>query len=158
MKSIYKACSLLLLAISLPIYSVYADHHMSKFGTRAEAKDLLTRAVNLMKHDSNYALLMMSVGRGGFYNKDLYPFCANEKGILTGHPFNVGLNLKEFKDVDGLNVGELFFKKAKAGKFTEVKYKFERLEEGVLTKQIYTKVAFVTKVANHVCAVGYYVK
>ena len=158
MKFIHKAWCFVILAISLPISSIYADHHMSKFGTRAEAKDLLTRAVNLMKHDTDYALLMMSIGRGGFYNKDLYPFCANEKGILTGHPFNVGLDLKGFEDVEGLKVGELFFKKAKIGKFSEVKYKFERLEEGVLTKQIYTKIAFVTRVANHVCAVGYYVK
>ena len=158
MKSIYKTCFSLMLAVSLPICSVYADHHMSKFGTRAEAKDLLTRAVNLMKHDSDYALLMMSIGRGGFYNKDLYPFCANENGILTGHPFNVGVDLREFTDIDGLKVGELFFKKAEEGKFAEVKYKFERLEEGVLTKQIYTKISFVTKLAKHVCAVGYYVK
>jgi hypothetical protein len=138
--------------------SLYADHHLSKFGTRAEAKLLLTRAVNLMKHDKDHALVLMSIGRGGFYIKDLYPFCANSAGILTGHPFNVGINIKLFKDIDGVKVGELLFKNAKEGEFSEIKYKLERLEEGVLTKQTYTKIAFVTKVADHVCAVGYYVK
>ncbi len=158
MKYFYKAFSVIFFLIFLPLNMVVADHHMSKFGTREEARSLLDRAVSLMKHDKEYALLMMSIGRGGFYIKDLYPFCANEEGTLTGHPFNLGVNLKTFKDVDGVKVGELMFKTAKLGKISEVKYKLARLEEGVLTKQIYTKISFVTKVDDHVCAVGYYKK
>jgi hypothetical protein len=158
MKCILKYCSLFFLILSIPINAVYADHHLSKFGTREEAKELLKRAVNLMNHDKDHALVMMSIGRGGFYMKDLYPFCANEEGVLTGHPFNLGTNLKLLKDVDGKNLGDLIFKNARKGKISEVKYKLARLEEGVLTKRIYTKISFVTKVANHVCAVGYYKK
>tara|TARA_A100001011_G_scaffold303203_1_gene317119 strand:- start:310 stop:786 length:477 start_codon:yes stop_codon:yes gene_type:complete len=158
MKLFYNFWLVVLFLIVFSINLVHADHHMSKFGTRQEAKSLLERVVNLMNHDKEYALLMMSIGRGGFYIKDLYPFCANEKGTLTGHPFNVGVNLKTFKDVDGVMVGEMMFKKAKPGKISEVKYKLARLEEGLLTKKIYTKISFVTKVEDHVCAVGYYKK
>jgi len=158
MKYFYKRWIANFIMIFLPVSGVVADHHMSKFGTRQEAKTLLERTVNLMNHDKEYALLMMSIGRGGFYIKDLYPFCANREGTLTGHPFNLGVNLKSFRDVDGVKVGELMFEVAKPGKISEVKYKLERLEEGVLTKQIYTKISFVTKVGDHVCAVGYYKK
>lgn len=158
MKKFLKLFCLIFLANYISINAVFADHHLSKFGTREEARELLNRAVNLMNHDKEHALLMMSIGRGGFYIKDLYPFCANKDGVLTGHPFNLGVNLKLLKDVDGQNLGELLFKNAKKGKISEVKYKLARLEEGVLTKQIYTKISFVTKVANYVCAVGYYKK
>lgn len=158
MNSLFKLCLSSFFTVFLPLGTLYADHHMSKFGTREEARDLLDRAINLMKHDKNYALMMMSIGRGGLYEKDLYPFCANKDGVLTGHPFNVGLNIMGFKDVDGVKVGDLIFKNATEGKVSEVKYKLARLEEGVLSKKIYTKISFVTKIDDHVCAVGYYKK
>ena len=81
-----------------------------EYGTEEEAEMMLNRAVNLMKFDEMYALEQMTEGGGGFIIKDLYPFCANSKGILVGHPVNVGFNVLDFVDSDGKNVGEEFFK------------------------------------------------
>ena len=54
-----------------------------EFGTEEEAKAMLNRAVTLMEFNELFALEQMTEGAGGFKVKDLYPFCANSKGILV---------------------------------------------------------------------------
>ena len=46
-----------------------------------------------MKFNELFALEQITEGAGGFKIKDLYPLCVNAKGILVGHPVNVGFNL-----------------------------------------------------------------
>ena len=124
------------------------------FGTEEEAKAMLDRAVNLMKFNELFALEQMTEGSGGFKIKDLYPFCANSKGILVGHPVNVGFNLLDFIDSDGKNVGEEFLKVAENNKINKVTYKLARITTD--DEKEFEKTALVTKVKKYVCAVGFY--
>ncbi len=135
------------LLLSTKTYSV-------EFGTEEEAKTMLDRAVNLMNFDEMYALEQMTEGAGGFKVKDLYPFCANSKGILVGHPVNVGADILQFIDSDGKKVGEEFYKVAKKNKITKVSYKLARITTD--DTQEFEKVALVTKVKKYICAVGFY--
>ena len=125
-----------------------------EFGTEEEAKAMLNRAVNLMEFNELFALEQMTEGSGGFKVKDLYPFCANSKGILVGHPVNVGFNILDFVDSDGKNVGEEFLRVAKKKKINKVTYKLPRITTED-TKE-FEKTALVTKVKKYICAVGFY--
>ena len=125
-----------------------------EFGTEEEAKAMLDRAVNLMKFNELFALEQMTEGAGGFKVKDLYPLCVNAKGILVGHPVNVGFNLLEFVDSDGKNVGEEFLKVAQENKISKVTYKLARITTE--DEKEFEKTALVTKVKKYICAVGFY--
>ena len=125
-----------------------------EFGTEDEAKAMLDRAVNLINFNELFALEAMTEGSGGFIEKDLYPFCANSKGVLVGHPVNVGFDLLDFVDSDGKNVGEEFLKVAKKNEINKVTYKLARITTD--EEQELEKTALVTKVKKYICAVGYY--
>ena len=131
----------------------------AEVGTEEEARSMLERAVNLVNYDKAFALNVFTEGTGGFKYKDLYPFCADDAGMLTGHPFNVGFDLLKFIDSDGKNVGEEFLKVAEVGVFKKVAYKITYPKEANMkeTKE-YQKVALVTKVSDQICAVGYHKK
>ena len=125
-----------------------------EFGTEEEAKAMLDRTVNLMKFNELFALEQMTEGAGGFKVKDLYPLCINAKGILVGHPVNVGFDLLEFVDSDGKNVGEEFLKVAQENKISKVTYKLARITTE--DEKEFEKTALVTKVKKYICAVGFY--
>ena len=125
-----------------------------EFGTEEEAKAMLDRTVNLMKFNELFALEQITEGAGGFKIKDLYPLCVNAKGILVGHPVNVGFNLLEFVDTDGKNVGEEFLRVAQENKINKVTYKLARITTS--DEKELEKTALVTKVKKYICAVGYY--
>tara|TARA_A100001011_G_scaffold399407_1_gene507897 strand:- start:6605 stop:7066 length:462 start_codon:yes stop_codon:yes gene_type:complete len=143
-------------------FSIFLISFMSKsiskdFGTEEEAKNMLNRAVNLINYDKAYALNIFTERTGGFNFKDLYPFCADDSGILTGHPFNVGFDLLDFIDSDGKNVGEEFLKVAKVGKINKVTFKITYPLDTIKKKdKEYIKTALVTKVSDQICAVGYH--
>jgi len=122
------------------------------FGTAAEAKAMLEKAVAAIKADKAKALEMFTKGEGGFKDRDLYPFCGGPDGNFTAHPKLVGKSLKELKDKAGKALGAEMYKVAKEGKISEVGYMWPRpgSDEPV------QKVSFVTKAADQVCAVGYY--
>jgi signal transduction histidine kinase len=127
----------------------------AQFGTAEEARSLLDRAVTSMKADSAKAIAQINNGEGGFKNRDLYVFCyANGKVVAHGNdPTRVGLLTKDLKDTTGKLYGEEMLRIAEEGKVAEVSYMFPR--PGSDTTPV-SKVALVTKVADHVCAVGYY--
>jgi hypothetical protein len=127
------------------------------FGTEKEATMMLERAVNLVNYDKAYALNVFTERTGGFKFKDLYPFCADNMGILTGHPFNLGLDLLTFIDSDGKNVGKEFLKVAEVGKIKKVTFKITYPKDSIMEKdKEYEKIALVTKVSDQICAVGYH--
>ena len=127
------------------------------FGTEEEATNMLERAVNLINYNKTYALNIFTERTGGFNFKDLYPFCADDSGILTGHPFNVGFDLLTFIDSDGKNVGEEFLKVAQVGKINKVTFKITYPKNTIKAKdKEYKKTALVTKVGDQICAVGYH--
>ena len=133
----------------------------AEFGTRDQAKGMLDRAVGMLKADKDRALDLFTSGHGGFKNKDLYVFCMGPDGMLTGHPYFMGANLRQWKDSTGKAVGEEIYAVAKKGQFDEVLYKAPRPAGGKTTvtaeeaAQVDT-VSFVTKVDDQICGVGYY--
>lgn len=123
-----------------------------EYGTPAEAKAMLEKAVAAVKQDETKALAMFTSGEGGFKEKDLYPFCAGPDGNFTAHPKLVGKSLADLEDKTGKNFGEEIIEEAEEGEISEVTYMWPRpgSDEPV------EKVAYVTKVNEQVCAVGYY--
>lgn len=123
-----------------------------EYGTPAEAKAMLEKAVAAVKQDESKALEMFTKGAGGFKEKDLYPFCAGPDGNFTAHPKLVGKSLADLKDPTGKAFGQEILDTAQQGKISEVTYMYPR-PGGTDPVQ---KVAYVTKVEDQVCAVGYY--
>lgn len=123
-----------------------------EFGTAAEAKAMLDKAVAALKADKAGALAKFAKGEGGFKDRDLYPFCGGSDGNFTAHPSLVGKSLKDLKDKTGKALGEEIYKTAKEGQVSEVSYMWPRPG----TTDPVQKVSYVTKVGDQVCAVGYY--
>jgi hypothetical protein len=124
------------------------------FGTEAEAKAMLDKAVVAVKADKAKALGMFQKGEGGFKDRDLYPFCANAgDGAFTAHPALMGKKIQDIVDKNGKKLGEEMQKTATEGKVSDVSYMWPR--PGADTTPV-AKVTFVTKVGDQVCGVGYY--
>ena len=85
------------------------------FGTEAEAKAMLDKAVAAVKANKADALAQFTKGEGGFKDRDLYPFCGGPDGNFTAHPTLVGKSLKDLKDKAGKPLGEEMYKVAKEG-------------------------------------------
>jgi signal transduction histidine kinase len=125
----------------------------AQFGTAADARAMLEKAVVAVKADKAKALDQMQKGEGGFKDRDLYTFCANVRdGILTAHPSLKGTKLQTINDKDGKALGEEMMKIATEGKMGEVAYMWPRPGDTTPVQ----KVTFVTKVGDQVCGVGYY--
>jgi len=139
--------SLAVLSLGLATVALAAD-----FGTAAEAKAMLEKAVVALKANQATALAMFQKGEGGFKDRDLYVFCGGPDGNFTAHPTLTGKSLKDLKDKTGKALGEEIYKTAEAGKISEVAYMWTRPGS---TDQV-QKVSYVTKVGDQVCAVGYY--
>jgi signal transduction histidine kinase len=122
------------------------------YGTPEEARAMLERAVAAVEEDKAAALAMFAKGEGGFKDRDLYPYCGGPDGLFTAHPTLVGKSLKDQKDKAGMALGTEVYGKAKEGEMAEVAYMWPRPGE---TEPV-QKVVYVTKVADQVCAVGYY--
>lgn len=148
--------SLLLIACIFIGQNVYADGHNKKFGTAKEAKELLTRTVNLVRFNDIIAFTMITAGQGGFRNKDLYPFCTNMDGIMVAHPFVSGTDMSNFKTSDGIKVADVMLQNAKENKISKITYKLNRT--GNTQDKEFKKTTFYTKVGKYVCASGYYSK
>jgi hypothetical protein len=126
----------------------------AEYGTSAEAKAMLERAVAALKANKANALSMFSKGEGGFKEKDLYPFCGGPDGIFTATPIPslVGKSLRELKDKAGKSLGEEIYKSAQEGKVTEISYMWPRPGG---TEPV-AKVTYCTKITDQICCVGYY--
>ena len=145
--------------ISTILFLNFSIINAEDFGTEKEAMIMLERAVNLVNYDKSFALNVITERTGGFDFKDLYPFCADDAGMLTGHPFNIGFDLLKFVDSDGKNVGEEFLKVAEVGKIKKVSYKIIYPKDSNMKEdKEYKKIALVTKVSDQICAVGYHEK
>ncbi len=146
-----KPITVLMVAVVLMVAAGVAS--AAEFGTREQAKALLERAVAVLKADKDRALDLFTSGNGGFIDRDLYVFCGGPDGMLTAHPYFMGINLKMFKDKTGMAVGEEVYASAKEGEVSEISYKW--LQPGGGDEQV-DKVSFYTKVADQVCGVGFY--
>ena len=135
--------------------STAALAQQNQFGTAAEAKAMLAKAVAAVQADKATALAMFNKGEGGFKDRDLQPFCFNvSDGTLTAAtmPSLLGTDVRTLKDKTGKPFGEEVYKAAMEGKMTEVSYMFPRPGE---TEPV-QKVSFITKVGDQGCGVGYF--
>lgn len=123
-----------------------------EYGSSEEAKAMLNKAAEAVKQDKQGALQKFAKGEGGFKDRDLYPFCGDAQGNFTAHPTLTGKSLKDLQDKAGKPLGQEIYAKAKEGQVSEVEYMWPRPGETEPMK----KVAYVTKVDDQVCAVGYY--
>ena len=123
----------------------------SEFGTSAEAKALLSKAVAALQANKSEAIDKFNSGADGFKDRDLYVFCIGSNWISTAGPTK-GQNVKELKDKNGKMLGQALMGAAHEGKVAQVEYMWPRPG----TTDAIAKVSFVTKVADQVCGVGYY--
>lgn len=135
-------------------FSMIAFAQQAEFGTAAEARAMLERVVVGLKENPSRTIGQINKGEGGFRDRDLYPICAGPDGKNVAHPdpSRIGLVQRDIKDANGKPYGEEFAK-AEEDKVSEVGYMFPRPGADKTPVQ---KFSFVTKVANHICVVGYY--
>ncbi len=121
-------------------------------GTADEAKAMLEKVVEAVKADEAAALDKFTKGEDGFKDRDLYPFCGGPDGNFSAHPSLAGKSLKDLKDKADKPLGEEIYAAAKEGEINEVSYMWPRPGE----EEPVNKIAYVTKIGDQVCAVGYY--
>jgi signal transduction histidine kinase len=128
-------------------------------GTQEQAIAMLARAVAAVKADKIKALAMFNTGEGGFLDEDLYPYCFNvgDGRIVAdvNEPKLIGQKAIDLKDATGKPFGLELYKAAQKseGKITDVSH---ILPKPGSEQQFASKVAFVTRVGDLACAVGYY--
>jgi hypothetical protein len=128
----------------------------AQFGTAAEAKAMLERAVAAVKSDKAKALEMFNKGEGGFKDRDLQPFCFNvSDGTVTAStvPNLLGTDIRALKDKNGKEFGQEIYHAATEGKITEVSYMFPRPGTD---PTLFQKVSLITGVGDQGCGVGYF--
>jgi cytochrome c len=155
MKAIGKAAILSALVSAPLLWSVtFANAQAS--GTAAEAKAMLEKAVAALKANEADALAKFPKPDGGFRDRDLYVYCFDATtGKFTAHvnPALMGTDVRSLKDAkDGSALGQRIFDSVKEGTLTTVDYNFPKPGG---TEPV-PKEAFVTKVGNEACGVGYY--
>jgi signal transduction histidine kinase len=121
-------------------------------GSAGEAKAMLQKVVSSLKADKSKTLGQISLGENGFRDRDLYPFCGGPDGNFTAHPQLSGKSMKTLKGQDGEPLGMRLYDSAKENEINEIEYKWPKPG----AKEPVTKVSYVTKVGDQVCAVGYY--
>ena len=142
----------LALVAALTVFGLVGSVSAAEYGTPVEAKAMLDKAVAAVKADKANALTMFTKGEGGFKDRDLCPYCGGPDGNFTAHPTLVGKSLKDLKDKAGKPLGADVYAAAKEGSISEVAYMWPRPGQ---TDPV-QKVAYVTKIGDQVCAVGYY--
>jgi hypothetical protein len=141
-------------AVSALASSAPARAQQDRFGTAAEAKAMLERAVFAVKADKAKALGMFNKGEGGFKDRDLYPFCFNiVNGVVTAGPAVVlGQDVRTLKDPTGKAFGEDLYNAPREGT-NEVSYMFPRPGTDLTPVE---KVSFIARAGDQGCGVGYY--
>jgi hypothetical protein len=141
-----------LAASALLIGAVFAV--AQQFGTAAEAKAMLEKAVAALKANEADALSKFNSPTGGFRDRDLYVFCFDmTTGKFNAHvnPALMGTDVHALK-VNGQPVGDMVFAAAKDGTISTADYDFPKPG----TTQPVPKESYVTRVGNEGCGVGYY--
>jgi len=124
----------------------------AQFGTEAEARAMLNRAVAAVKENKEKALETFNKGEGGFKDRDLYVFCANASdGTLTAHPHLKGEHLQDIVGKKGYPLGKVIMETATEGKIDQVTYWWPRPG----SDKPLEKHSFYTKVSDQTCGVGY---
>ena len=124
-------------------------------GSALEANALLDKAVTELKADQTAALAKFNDPNGPFRDRDLYVFCFDMgSGKITTHinPAIIGSDARAAKEKDGTPFGQKLYDAAVEGKVNTVSYNFPKPGS---TEPV-PKEAYVTRVGDQGCAVGYY--
>ena len=124
-------------------------------GTPAEAKAMLQKAVTELKANQAAAIAKFNQADGGFRDRDLYVYCFEMgTGKLTAHvnPALMGTDVRALKEKDGSPLGQKVYDAAKEGTVTTIGYNFPKPGG---TDPV-PKEAYVTRVGDQGCDVGYY--
>lgn len=140
--------TLLALPLLLATTAVYAQ----EYGSPAEAKAMLESTVEQMKADKEQTITQINEGQ--IKDRDLYPYCGGPDGMFTAHPNAEvrAMSLKNLKDEEDKAFLEEVYDQVEEGEITEVEYMWKRPGEDKPVQ----KVAYLTKVDDQVCGVGYY--
>lgn len=129
-----------------------------QYGTPAEAKAMFDHAVAALKANETAALAAFNdKNNKDFHDRDLYMFCFRmSDGIYVAHvnPALMGTDIRELK-ILGEPVGARVYataKSAKEGEASTLDFMFPRPG----TTEAIPKVAYITRVGNIGCGVGYY--
>jgi signal transduction histidine kinase len=143
--------------VSAPLLFVAgtASAQQQQFGTAAEAKAMLQKAVAEVKKNKDAAIAKFNKGEGGFKDRDLYVFCFDAgTGKVVAHPTLKGTDIRALKDKTGASIGQKIYDAAKDDVVAVVDYMYPK-PGGT---QPVPKETFVTKINDLGCAVGYYKK
>ena len=148
-----RAVLLSLAGLATAVLMASAPASAAEYGTAAEAKAMLDRAIVEVKADKAAALTKFNDPKGGYRDRDLYVFCAGTgDGKLSAHPKLVGTDLRTIKDKTGKPFGQEMYDTASEGKISEVSYMWPRPDG---TEPV-EKVSYITKLGDEICGVGYY--
>jgi cytochrome c len=145
----------LVIALAAMVVSGASVLAQGQFGTAAEAKAMLEKAVAELKTNEAAALAKFNKPDGGFRDRDLYVFCYEmPSGKFTAHVNQslMGTNVKDLNEKDGSPLGEKVFNATKPGTISTVSYNFPKPG----TTEPVAKESYVTQVGNQGCGVGYY--
>ena len=125
-------------------------------GTAAEAKAMLDGGVAALKANEASALIAFNdKSNKQFHDRDLYVYCFEMgTGKFTAHvnPALMGTDARILKEKDGSPLGQKVYDAAKEGTITTISYNFPKPGS---TDPV-PKEAYVTRVGNQGCGVGYY--
>jgi signal transduction histidine kinase len=155
---VHSACAAAFIA-GVAIFATAASAQQA--GTPDEAKAMLEKTVSALKADKAKTLDLINEGKGGFLDRDLYPFCFNlsdGKNVAVASPNSkqvLGTDVRTLKDATGMLIGADLYAAAQKpeGQITEVGYMWPRTGSD---KTPVAKVSFVTRVGDLGCGVGYY--
>jgi signal transduction histidine kinase len=126
-----------------------------QFGTAAEARAMLDRAVAELKSNEAAALAKFNDKENKqFRDRDLYVFCFNvSDGKFTVHPNPtiMGTDVRALKVKDD-PLGQRLFDQVKEGTVTTVDYNFPKPG----TTEPVPKESYIIRIGGQVCGVGYY--
>ena len=120
-----------------------------------ESRWMLQRAAIAVQADEMKALDQFTHGQGGFRTQDLYVFCMNgSDGRITAHPDSrlMGQDARTLHDPTGKAFAAEMLDVAKEHTIAEVSYLYPRPG----SNSPVPKTAYVTRINNQVCGVGYY--
>jgi cytochrome c len=130
----------------------------AQFGTAAEAKAMEERVVAELKASESAAIAKFNKADGEFRDRDLYVYCFNSKtGIFNAHVNQalMGTDNRLLKEKDGSPLGQKIFDAVNAaneGTIITASYNFPKPG----TTNPVPKEAYVARVGNVACGVGYY--
>jgi hypothetical protein len=129
-----------------------------EFGTAAEARAMLDRAILELKADPAGAIVKFNRPDGGYRDRDLYVFCIDATTALrVAHVIteSIGKDLRLTTERDGSPLGQKIFDAVhtvREGEIATVSYNWPR--PGSTTPV--GKESYVTRIGNFGCGVGFY--